>query len=384
MIKAYRYRIYPTQEQQLKLEWTFRRCCELYNAALEERIGCYQKTGQTLTAYTQALNLKNLKAEDCRPEFKTIDSQVLKNVLTRLELSYKGFFARVKKGQAGNKGFPKFLKSRYYQSITYPTANKNGIQGVKLIAENKLKLNGVGVLRFKQHMPLPENLRTLTVKKDVNKWYAIFTVDVAAETLLNTNKIAAVHLGLNSFATIYDGLSFAKLDKLEPFKESERKLRIANRKVARRKKGSSGRAEALRIRRKWYQKMREQRDDYHKQLIAYLFANFDTVIIESWGIADMIEGAEADLGKRMTDAAWGMFLMKLKTKSKEFDNKFVIELEKHFPSSMLCSSCKQLNKALRTQKTWICPSCGLKHDREENASKNVFNEGLDILTKQAA
>lgn len=378
--KAIAYRIYPTTKQKGKLEWTFRRCCELYNAALQERIGAYKKFGTTLSNFTQQKSLKDIKLQDCRPEYKDIDSQVLKSVIVKLDEAYKGFFARVKKGEAGNKGFPKFLKSRYYSSICYPTSNSNGIQGVKFLDNQKIRLNAVGEVRIKLHKPLEGKLCTLTIKKDVDKWFAIFVVKIEKpEHLPTTGLVCGIDLGLKDFVTIYDGTETEVVEPLKAYREAEKKLRIAQRKVARRQggkgvKSSNRREKAKNILAKHHQTIRNQRKDFIYQNVSKLVNKYDVICIENLNVAAMSQGLK--LGKSVNDSGMGMFKVWLKHKAEEA-GKIVVEVDRWYPSSKLCAECGYKNKELKlSDRTWTCPSCNTVLQRDENAARNIRAEGL--------
>lgn len=409
IIKSYRYRIYPTSEQQKKLEWTFRRCCELYNAALEQRNEAYRKFGITLTNYTQALELKTLKLEEYRPEYKTIDSQVLKNVLARLDMNFKSYFARVKDyKRLGREGYiskygakrledsriildlgkPSFLSSRNYVSITYPNANAKGIQGVKFLDNGKVRLNGIGEVRLKLHTPLEGELRTLNIKRDVNKWYAVFNCRVEApEFLPSTGLVAGIDLGLKDFITVYDGTASYKVEPLQAYRNAQRKLRIAQRKADRRQggkgvKSSNRRLKALNIVSVHHQKIREQRKDFHYQTVARLVKDYDVICVENLNIKGMQQGLK--LGKSVTDAGMGQFMAILERKCQEL-GRTLIKVDRFYPSSKTCNKCKHVNPDLTLKdRVWTCPNCKTVLDRDLNAAMNIRSEGISLLTQKVA
>jgi putative transposase len=154
-MKSYKYRLYPTKKQAEKLAWTLVRCCELYNAALQERREIYKYTGKGTTYNAQANQLPQIK--EIREEYKEIHSQVLQDVLRRVEKAFKDFFRRVKAGNIP--GFPRFQGHNHYDSFTYPQKGFSFENG-------RLALSKIGHVKIKLHRPLVGTVTTCTLKRE--------------------------------------------------------------------------------------------------------------------------------------------------------------------------------------------------------------------------
>ncbi len=191
MLKAFKYRLYPTQPQLRDLDRTLMLCRSLYNAALQERREAYRKAGKTVGFYEQKRYLPEIRTE--LPEYKGVHSQVLQNVIERVDLAFKGFFRRVKAGQKA--GYPRFKGKGRYDSFTFPQA---GTTGVKLQEGGKrVLLYGIGSVKVKLHRPLEGRLKTATVKREGEHWYIVFTCEVEPRPLPPNDQAIGIDLGTN-------------------------------------------------------------------------------------------------------------------------------------------------------------------------------------------
>ncbi len=195
--KAYKYKLKPTTEQERELERVLRLCRRLYNTALEQRITAYRRCGVTLTGYQQHAELPDLKA--AFPEYAAIHSQVLQDVLTRLDKTYQAFFQRVKSGQTP--GFPRFQGRNRYHSFTY----KQYGNGVRL--ENGfLVLSKIGRVAVRWSRPLEGTPKTGTISREADGWYAsISCAEVPAQTLPPAGRETGIDVGLKVFLITADG-----------------------------------------------------------------------------------------------------------------------------------------------------------------------------------
>ncbi len=141
MLKAYKYRLYPTKTHTQRLNSTLSLCRELYNAALSHRIEAWKKAQHSVTYIEQQNSLPEIK--EAIPEFQTVYSQVLQDVLRRLDKNFKAFFRRCKNGE--EPGFPRFKGKNWYKSLTYPQS------GWQFIGNNKIQISKIGIIRIKQH-----------------------------------------------------------------------------------------------------------------------------------------------------------------------------------------------------------------------------------------
>lgn len=225
MLKAFKYRLYPTQAQAERMDWTLARCCELYNAALEERRTAYRKRGVTVSYHAQAVSLPEVK--EGRPEYKDVHSQVLQDTLRRLDKAFAAFFRRVKRGE--KPGYPRFKSARRFDSFCYPQY-KGTIGG-------HVYLPKIGNVRVKLHRPLEGAVKTLTVKREVDEWYAVIVCEVETRPQGPTGSEVGIDLGLNHFLITSDG---EFVDAPRYFRKAQKKLRRAQRSLARKKRGAIG------------------------------------------------------------------------------------------------------------------------------------------------
>jgi putative transposase len=198
--KAFKYRIDPTKQQEHTLFWTLARCREVYNAALAERKEAYQKAGQSICYYEQKRDLPQIKAQ-IREEYQDIHSQVLQDVLLRLERAFKAFFRRVKNGE--EPGYPRFQGRNRYASFTYPQGGYSVDVHQKRAA---LTLSKIGTVKIKVHRKIEGASKTCTSKHEAGQWYAVFSCEgEQPEPCPEVESEVGVDLGTFHFAAFSAG-----------------------------------------------------------------------------------------------------------------------------------------------------------------------------------
>lgn len=230
MIKTLKYRIYPTGRQEQALNAQLAACCELYNAALQERRDAWALERKSVSYFDQTRQLTDIKS--VREDVAAINRNVLENVLKRVQLAFDGFFRRVQAGQRA--GYPRFRSAQRYDSITFRQIGH-------AVGGNKLRLSRIGNVRIRLHQPLVGKVKTLTIKREAGRWYALFIVEYDVAPLAFSPNMVGVDVGLSSFATLSNG---AKIQNPRWFRAAEKKLRRIQRRVVRRKKGSNRRHKA--------------------------------------------------------------------------------------------------------------------------------------------
>ena len=386
---THKYRIYPSKSQISNLENQFSMCRHLYNWNLKERIEIFEKDGKTVTYYDQAKNLKELKIE--RPWFKGVYSQVLQDVLKRLDKSYQNFFRRVKAGETP--GFPKFKSKGQWHSITYP-------QFRKLPEQNAITVPKVGPVKIKYHRPIPENaqIKTLTISKEADKWFACFSFEQEFDPELKpVDRTIGIDLGLKDFWYGSDGQHLVVPKFL---RKLEQKLKKFQTKLSKAVKGSPRYYKLLKIVRKIHYRIKCQRMDFLHKTANKLLSEFDVIVHEDLKIKNMIRrpkpkleketgkylpngaSAKGGLNKSISDAGWGMFLNILNYKS-QLLGKQTIPVDPR-NTSQKCSGCARIVKKSLAQRTHDCPFCGLQIHRDQNATINILTLGLKSLAASAA
>jgi len=357
--RTYKYRLYPTTTQRQTLERTLNMCRLLYNNALAERKQKYEREGNSPSYYEQKRNLVNAKL--CDPSLTQAHSQVLQDVILRIDKAFKHFFRRIKKGAKA--GYPRFKGRNRYDSFTYPQYG-NGVS----LGNGRLTLSKIGSIRILQHREIPSNARikTCTVRRDVDRWYACFTIEFTHETSLKDVKnMIGVDMGLESLITLSNGEKTAPPRYLGL---SERKLRREQRRLSRREKGSANRAkQQIRVA-KIHRKIREQRRDFTHKLSRQLVNRYDLIAFENLNVVNMIHNRH--LAKSIADSGWNMLQTFTAYKAEEAGKlvKFVTARD----TSLICSRCSfPVSKTLSTR-THRCHNCGLVLDRDWNAALNIL------------
>ena len=224
--KSYKYKLKPTPDQERVLDETLWHCRTLYNAGLEQRIWAYRKCGVTLTHTMQEAELPDIRASTL--EYAIIHSQVLQDVLTRLDKAYQAFFRRVKAGQ--KPGFPRFQGRGRYHSFTYKQFG-NGAQ----LDNGFLVLSKIGRLAVRWSRPIEGTPKTVTIRHEADGWYVVFScAEVPEQPMPLTGKETGIDVGLKVFLITADGLV---VENPRHHRQAEKRLARAQRRVSKRQKG---------------------------------------------------------------------------------------------------------------------------------------------------
>jgi len=357
MLRAYKYRLQPTKAQERDLNQTLYLCRELYNAALEERRTAYRKCGVTVGYYEQKRSLREIRAD--LPEYNALHSQVLQNVVDRLDKAFKGFFARVKRGDKPD--FPRFQGRNRFDSFTYPQAGKTG--AFPHPESGSVTLSGVGNVRCKYHRELCGILKTATVKREGCEWFIIFTTEVGPQPLPATGSEIGIDLGLQHLLVTSNG---EFVDAPRYYRAAEKRLRRAQRSLSRNKRGSKRREKAkLRVAR-LHRKVKRQRADFLHKLCRKLVNENDLIAHEALSIQGL---ARSRLSKSVHDAAWGQLIGYITYKA-ESAGRVVVSVDPRF-TSQDCSVCGHREKHPLWVREFICTNCQTRHNRDQNAAINI-------------
>lgn len=365
--KTYKYRIYPTKSQIGQLENTFSMCRHLYNWSLEERIKAYEKKKVSIGYYEQQNTLPKLKKE--RPWFKSVYSQVLQDVLKRLDKAYQRFFKE--KG-----GFPNYKKRGQWVSITYP-------QFSQLPDGNRLFVPKLGVFEIVYHRPIDAkaHIKTLTICKEGGKWFVCFSVEISSPEPKRASRSAiGIDLGVIDFIYASDGTHIAAP---RFFRQKEKALAKLHRKLSRTPKRTKQYYRALKALKKAYYRLRCLRLDFLHKEANRLLQKADCVIHEDLNIKGMMQGFRG-LNKSIADVGWGLFLNILRYKAEEA-GKQLIGVNARWTSQM-CSQCGTLVTKSLSTRTHVCFGCGYQANRDLNAANNILRLGLQsagIQTQEA-
>ena len=359
MIKTFKYRIYPSCSSQKAVDQTLFLCRILYNAALDERNDSYKLENKSLNYYDQANSLSFLKENN--PCFKEAHSQVLQDVLKRLDKAYQAFFRRIKTGETP--GFPRFQSAKRYNSFTYP-------QGGYSIIGNKLSLSKIGAVRIFLHRPTEGKIKTCTIVRKNDKYYACFSCEVEPKEMPITGKAVGIDVGIKEFCVTSDGEMF---ESPKTYRKAERKLKQFQRSVSRKKKGSKNRKKAVKQLSKQHEKVANQRKDIAFKTVKYLFEKYDLIVHEDLQIKNMVKNHH--LAKSISDAGWGIFFNILESKANANAGKQLIAVDPKNTSQM-CSKCAEIVPKKLSVRIHKCPHCGLEIDRDWNAAINILHRAI--------
>ncbi len=349
MRKAFKYRLFLNDAQAAAAQAQLDSARELYNACLEERRACYRATGKSLTYDDQANQLREIR--HLCPDIATTNYSMLQAVCRRAHRAFENFYRRRKAGLPG--GFPRFKGCHRFDSITFPAYG----DGCKLTA-TRLKVQGIGSVKVKMHRPIEGTIKTVTVKREVGKWYVVFSCDGGTPVPLPaTGQSVGIDVGLTHFLTTDTGTT---VENPHPFKAAQRKLRVAQRVLARRKRGSARRGKARQRVAALHQKVAHARADFHHKTAHALVQNNDVICHEDLQVANMVKNH--NLAKAISDAAWSQFIAILTSKAEEAGRDVIAVDPRGTSQTCICGA--HVPKALRDR--WHdCPSCGLSLPRDQ-------------------
>jgi putative transposase len=353
LIKTYKYKLKLNTAQSSQIEQWIGTCRYIYNLALDTKIQSYQK-GINVSKFDLMKQLTDLKEVDW---IKSVPSQSLQNVIERLDNAYQKFFS--------GGGFPKWAKKGEYSSILFKSA-KQTKTGFILP-----KIGYVSV--FKDRMPTGK-VKTANLIKESNGYFLSVTFSIQSENLYptNENQVVGLDMGISYFLTDSNG-NFVKNPRHT--KKYEAKLKVKNRTLSRKKKGSVQFKKTKKELNRLHSKIANVRKDFlHKISLQYVKENY-LIVCEDLKVKNMIKFG--NLSKHIADVSWSMFFDQLSYKSKQYEKKF-IQINPKF-TSQKCNSCGHIAKENRkTQSEFECVSCGHQQNADINASINILGEGIAL------
>ncbi len=367
--KAYKYRIYPNKNQKELITKTFGCCRFVYNYYLDKRIEMYENDKTTFTYYMCSKDLTQLKKE--YEWLKEPDKDSLQKCLKDLDMAYQKFFKE-------HTGYPKFKsKKNRYQS--YRTSYTKTTAGGNIMFLNKhIKLPKLGLVKIRDKQVPQGRILNATISQESNGHYycSLCCTDVEFKQLPKTNQNIGIDLGLVNFAILSDGKT---IDNLHFFEKSEKKLAKLQRELSRKAIGSN-RWNKVRIKVANLQKhISNQRNDFLQKLTTEIIRMYDVIAIEDLDIKSMKETDSIIRNKRIGDVSWSEFRRMLEYKSQWYGKKLSV-IDRYYPSSQICHCCGYKDgRKSEDIRSWACPKCNSKFDRDINAAINILNEGLRVI-----
>jgi putative transposase len=361
--KSFKYRFYPTSEQETLLRRTLGCTRLVYNRALaarteawyerQERVG-YAQTSSLLTDWKKLSELDFLNDVSCVP---------LQQGLRHLQAAFTNFFA-------GRTQYPNFKKKRNGGSAEFTKSAFKWRDGKLFLAKSSEHLD----IRWSRAIPMGAEPSTVTVKLSPSgRWSVSLLVDIAIEPMRSSPNSIGIDLGITSLIALSTG---EKVANPKGFKAKRAKLRKAQKSLSRKQKGSNNRYKSRLKVAKIHAQISDARNDFLHKLTTRLVRENQTIAVEDLAVKNMVKNRKLALA--ISDASWGELVRQLEYKC-DWYGRTLVKIDRWFPSSKRCGNCGHIvDKLPLSVREWDCPKCGTRHDRDINASKNILAAGLAV------
>ena len=370
---SYKFRIYPTAEQQTQIQKTFGCTRFVYNHYLALRKDKYATSQGAFNYYACSGDMTVLKAQ--LEWLREVDATALQSSIRDLDAAYQNFFRRVKQGITGDEvGSPNF-KSKHNHRKSY----KSRCVGTNIkLFDNCIQLPKLGHVECRISKEVRGRILSATVSQNSSGKYfvSLCCTDVDIEPLSKTGAVIGVDLGLKEYAITSDGEHF---ENPRFYANSQTKLAKLQRQLSRKTKGSKNYEKARVKKARFEEHIANQRRDTLQKLSTQFVREYDVICMEDLAPKNMVKNHK--LAKHISDTGWSEFVRELQYKA-DWYGKLVVKIDRFYPSSQLCSACGAQwggTKDLAVR-DWFCPHCGVHHDRDVNAAINILNEGMRILS----
>ena len=376
---SYKFRLYPSKQQEVLLNKHFGCGRFVYNHFLEKRIQEYKNNKKSISRKHNEKELPVLKKEN--PWLKEVGSQSLQYAVECLQTAYDNFFRKVKQKSKGKKGFPRFKRRNDKQSFRVK-------QNIK-IKDNKLCfpkfLSGIN---FVQDREFEGEIKFATISRNkAGQYFVSITVQKEILPLKESSEVIAFDLNVKNIVDSNGN----KIQNPRPMKQYEQRLKLLSKSVSRCEKGSEGRKKANRRLAKLHLKITNKREDFLHKLTRRIINENQVICVENLSVESMLKKVDSDnreetrrqernRHKDIADCGFHSFVDKLTYKAKWYCRE-LIKVGRYFPSSQLCNNCGHQNKELKpTDREWFCYNCFENIDRDKNAALNILQEGLKYKT----
>ena len=374
IFKGLKFRIYLNKKQINKIEKNFGCSRFVYNYFLSLNIDRRKNNEKKLSYNEMSSLLTKLKKQDEYAWLNEADSTSLQQSLKKLDQSYKNFFL-------GNKkvGFPKFKskKSNYNSYKTVVTKRNNGTKNVNF-NNSYIQIPKIGWIKFIKSQEIIGDIKNCTIiKNEINQYYISILVEQEVDELQKNNNVVGIDLGIKDFAILSDGKIFKNPKFL---KNGEKKLKKEQRRLSKKKNGGKNWNKQRIKLAKVHKSISNKRNNYMQKISSIIINENQVICIENLKVVNMLKNHK--LAKSIMDCSWSEFSTMLRYKSEWYGRNLLV-IDAYYPSSQLCNYCKYQNKEIKDLaiREWICPKCGSMINRDLNASLNIRDEGLNMLTK---
>ena len=337
-------------------------CRILYNRLLAWRKDAYEQTGKSPSRYEQTNALPQWKKEN--DFLGRVHSQVIQEVVQRVDRSYQNFFRRCKEGKE-KPGFPRFKGCGHYDSFTFPQSGFS-------LGEASVTLSKIGSVKAIVHRTVEGKIKTCTIRRQNGKWFACFAIEVESKALEPNGEAVGIDVGLSSFATLSNG---EQVENPRFYHRDEKALAKAQRRMAKFEKGTKERRRARKVVARIHERIRNRRHNFVHQEARKIVNRFEKIAVEKLNVKGMAKNH--CLAKSIADVAWTMFRTVLSQKAESAARKFA-EVNPAF-TSQDCHACGYRAKKKLSERWHHCPMCAASLDRDLNAALNILSLGTQTF-----
>ena len=357
MLKAFKFRLYPTTAQAVQLNQHIGSCRFVYNWALDQKIKTYEQTGKSISRFDLNKMIPTLK--ESNEWLVEVNSQSLQGMTKQVESAFTRFFRE-------KNGFPRF-KSKKNPIQSFPVPQHYTVN----FENSTIKLPKIGEIKAVLHRKFEGELKTATVSRSCKGHYYISILvedgkELPIKQEFSDSTTIGIDVGIKYIAVLSTG---EKIENPKYLKNSLQRLKVLQKRVSKKQKGSQNRAKAKQRLAALHDKIANQRNDFHNKLSFELISENQAIALETLNVKGMVKNH--NLAQAISDSAWSSFVTKLEYKA-EWLGKTILRIGQFEPSSKLCSTCGYHNKELQLKdREWQCPECATTHDRDINAAINI-------------